>query len=373
MHQPHTKPNLPEPGATVDDLDTPALCLDLDVMESNIRVMAAECREHGVAWRPHSKGHKSPEIARAQLEAGALGVTCAKLGEAEVMADGGIGDVLIANQVVGRHKMPRLVELARRAEPIVAVDDLAQVEPIAQAAAEAGVCVRLLIEIDVGMRRAGVLPGDAVLRLAQDIDRQPGVELAGIMGYEGHLLTVADLADKQRQIAACMEQLAQTKASLQRAGLPCPIVSAAGTGSYAYTMRCPGVTELQAGGLIFMDAYYRHACQVERFDYALKVLTTVVSRPAPDRAIIDAGRKTLDIQIARPLVAGRDDIRVAALSAEHGRLELDPSARDLRVGDRLELIPGYADMTTFLHDAFYGFRQGRLDRIIPLAARGRLQ
>lgn len=364
--------NTPPLGCTKDDLDTPALCLDLDVMESNIRAVAETCRAHGVAWRPHSKGHKSATIGRLQLQAGALGVTCAKLAEAEVMAAGGVNDMLVANIVVGPHKVRRLVELRRKADPIVCVDHRDQVEPISRAMAEAGLRQRLLIEVDIGLGRVGTQPGDATLELARFIHDQPGVELAGIMGYEGHLLTIAEPEEKVARIQEALGRLVATSQQLRDAGLPCPIVSCAGTGSYLISVRQPGITELQAGGAIFMDAFYRHKCGVPDLGYALTVLATVVSRPAPERAVIDAGRKTMNIEVLSPQVLGRDDMQISRLSAEHGELKLEPSAQSLKIGDRLELIPGYADMTCVLHNQFFCFRGGRLESILPIEARGKL-
>jgi D-serine deaminase-like pyridoxal phosphate-dependent protein len=363
----------PQPGATKDDLDTPALLLDLDVMEANIRTIAGQCAQRGVAWRPHAKGHKVPAIAQQQIAAGALGVTCAKLGEAEIMAAAGIRDLLIANLIVGPHKIRRLEELRRHADPIVCIDHADQVGPLSQAMQAAGLRLRVLIEVDIGMQRAGVAPGEPTLKLARLVADSPGLELAGVMGYEGHLLTVADPAEKAASIRNALATLVSTAELLRANGLPCPIVSCAGTGSYRYSIQQPGITEIQAGGAIFMDAYYRHTCQVPELNYALSVLTTVVSRPAPLRAIIDAGRKTLNIEQHKPLVAGRDDIRVVSLSAEHGTLELDRCAQDLKIGQRLELIPGYADLTTMLHDNYYCFRGGRLVSVLPIAARGKLQ
>jgi D-serine deaminase-like pyridoxal phosphate-dependent protein len=365
--------NRPELGCPKDELDTPALCLDLDKLESNIRTMAGLCARHGVAWRPHSKAHKSPAIAQLELAAGALGITCAKLGEAEVLADGGVRDLLVANQVVGPQKMRRLAELCRRADPIVAIDHLDQALPMSQAMQAAGVRARVLIEVDIGLHRAGVAPGEPTVRLAEQVSRLPGLDLAGIMGYEGHLLTIEDRQRKTHEIREAMAVLVDTKEQLERAGIPCPIVSAGGTGSFAITIECPGVTELQAGGLIFMDAFYRTRCQVSGFEHALTLVTTVVSRPAPDRAIVDAGRKSHNVEIAPPWVIGREDIRFVRLSAEHGQFELDPSAQDLRVGDRLELVPGYSDLTTVLHDEFYALRHGRLEAVWPLAGRGKIR
>jgi D-serine deaminase-like pyridoxal phosphate-dependent protein len=193
------------------------------------------------------------------------------------------------------------------------------------------------------------------------------------MGYEGHLLTLRDPEDKRRQIHAALEQVVETKRQLESSGIPCPIVSCGGTGSYEITLAHEGVSELQAGGAIFMDAFYRRQCNVQSLDYAMTVLTTVVSTPAPDRAIIDAGRKTLNTEIESPEVVGRDDVSVESLSAEHGTLRLSPGAEPLQIGDRLELIPGYGDLTTVLHDEIYAMRAGRLERIIEIEARGKIR
>jgi D-serine deaminase-like pyridoxal phosphate-dependent protein len=358
---------------TIDDLDTPALCIDLDVLESNIAQMAAACRRHGKAWRPHAKAHKSPIVARKQLEAGAIGVTCAKLGEAEVLAAGGVRDLLVANQLAGMHKMRRLAQLCRTADPVVAVDHVEQAQSMSQACSAAGVQVRVIVEVDIGLNRAGVAPGDAAVELAQAVDRLPGLRLCGIMGYEGHLLTVPDLEEKERRIAAALELLGQTRDALRRSGLCCDIVSAGGTGSYRYTLQSPHVTELQAGGLIFMDAFYRRKCQVGEFGHALTVLTTVVSRPERTRAIIDAGRKTHWIDHAAPIFLGfEEQIQVRRLSAEHGELLLEGEAQRLRIGDRLRFIPGYSDFTNVLHNAFYVLRGDEVVDTWPLEARGKL-
>jgi D-serine deaminase-like pyridoxal phosphate-dependent protein len=209
--------------------------------------------------------------------------------------------------------------------------------------------------------------------LARQIAELPGLQLAGIMGYEGHLLTLPDPDDKRQRIHEALGVLVETAQLLRDRGLSCEIVSCGGTGAFFISVEQPGITELQAGGLIFSDAFYRHACQVPEFQYALTVLTTVVGRPAPDRAIIDAGKKSHNQEVHKPLVAGRDDIAFEHLSAEHGKLKLAPSAQDLRIGDRLELIPGYSDLTTVLHDRFYAFRKGRLEAIWPLEGRGRVQ
>jgi len=355
------------------DLDTPILCIDLDRMDSNIRKMAGLCREHAVHWRPHEKCHKTPAIALKQIEAGAIGVTCAKVSEAEVMAAGGIRDILIANMIVGPRKLERVAALTRWADPIIACDHFAQVEPLAQVCRARGVQVRVLIEVNVGLDRVGIRPGKDTLELAQAIDRLKGVKLAGIMGYEGHLLQVADPAEKEQKIRDNMALLVGCQEQIAKSGIGCDIVSAGGTGSYQYTVKCPGVTEVQAGGGIFMDPYYRDKCQVKDLDFALTVLATVVSRPTLERAILDAGRKTLNPDVAMPVVAGNGDAEVKRLSAEHCELKLGPNSQDLKIGDKVELVVGYGDFTTVLHDEFYGFRNDRLEVVWPILGRGKLQ
>ena len=362
----------PPLGTPQDELDTPALCIDLELLEANIAEAAGLCRESGVAWRPHAKCHKSPDVAHRLIDAGAIGLTCAKLGEAEVFAAAGISDLLVANLLAGPQKVARLVELRRKANPLICLDHLGQAGPISEAMQAAGLRVRALLEIDIGMQRAGVLPGKPAVELARQVSALPGIELAGVMGYEGHLLLIEDQGEKAARICAALGQLVETKERLERAGLPCPIVSCGGTGSLQFAAQQPGITEVQAGGLIFMDAFYRHRCHILGFRYALSILTTVVSRPAADRAIIDAGRKTMNLELHLPLVRDRDGIEVKSLSAEHGVLQLAPAAQNLQIGERLELIPGYGDFTTVLHNHFYVLKAGRLVDIWPLTARGRL-
>jgi D-serine deaminase-like pyridoxal phosphate-dependent protein len=365
--------NLPSIGCGKNDLDTPALCVDLDVLEANIRSFVATCRQHGVNWRPHTKCHKSSAIAQKLLDAGASGVTCAKLGEAEVLAAGGLRDILIANMIVGPQKLARLVALRRQADPIVCVDHVDQAMAFNQAMLESGQVLRVLVEVNIGMNRTGIERGQPALELARRVHELPGLELAGIMGYEGHLLTVPDPVEKEAKIREALAVLAETKQQLQAHGLPCPIVSCGGTGSFAYSIKQPAITELQAGGGMFMDCFYRHACQVTAWDFALTVVTSIVSRPTKERAIIDAGRKTMDTTIHAAEVFGRDDVEIAGVHAEHGILRLAPSAQHLRIGDRLEIIPGYSDLTCVLHNHFLGFRQDQLEVIWPLEARGFLQ
>lgn len=360
-------------GIEKSELDTPVLCIDLEVMESNICKMFDSMNKRGKQWRPHQKCHKTPAIAHKQLAAGAIGVTCAKVSEAEVMAAAGIRDILVANMIVGRRKLERVAALCHWADPIIACDHFAQAEALAEVCVQRGVSCRVLIEVNVGMDRVGTRPGRDTLLLAKAIDRMMGVELAGIMGYEGHLLMVPDLDEKRQKIDEAMRTLVGCRDLIVEAGIACDIVSAGGTGSYQITADCPGVTELQAGGGIFADPLYQRRMGVVGLESALTVLATVVSRPAIDRAVLDSGRKTVNPDIQMPLIQGYPDAEVVELNAEHGMLQLGPESRDLKIGDKVELIVGYADFTTVLHDHFYAFRDGRLEVVWPILGRGKLQ
>ncbi len=359
-------------GTNKYELDTPLLCIDLDRMEANIRLMAETCKANGVQWRPHEKCHKTPAIALMEIAAGAIGVTCAKVSEAEVMAAGGVRDILIANMVVGQRKWERVAALCRHADPIITCDHYAQVEPLAAVCRQRGVAPRVIIEVNLGLDRVGVRPGRDTLELAQAIDQLKGVRFAGIMGYEGHLLRIADQEEKTQKISSAIGLLTGCADAIRQAGLNCDIVSAGGTGSYQITAKCPGIKELQAGGGIFMDPFYRNDCQVTDLEYALTVLATVVSRPTLERAVLDAGRKTMYPDLALPVVVGYPDAKVKRLSAEHCELDLGPRSQDLKIGDKIELVVGYGDFTTVLHDEFHGFRDNRLEVVWPILGRGKL-
>ena len=359
-------------GRRLDELDTPFLVLDIDRFERNIRAISGALAEHGVAWRPHAKGHKSPVLARRQVAAGAIGVTVAKVSEAEFMVAGGIESVLLVTEPGTPGKMARVAALQRSAEVIVPVDDPVQVEFASAAAVAAGVTIPIVIELDIGMHRCGVLQGEPALRLARLVAAMPGLRFAGIFGYEGHVLTVWPVADKEAATREAIGQLASTRALLESEGLPCPIVSTGGTGSFRYTATLPGITEIQAGGGSLLDRFYTEQCHVEGLEYALTVRSSVVSRPAPDRAVTDSGWKTMSISHGVPMVVDRPGVTVASLSAEHGVLAVAPEAADLAIGDPVTFIPGYHDSTVVLHDRFIGVRDGLVVEVFPIVARGAL-
>ena len=361
-----------EIGRRVKELDTPALLVDLVKLERNIetmrRVIVAEA---GIRWRPHTKGIKIPALARKLLDAGASGVTCAKLGEAEVMAAAGIRDILIANQVVGAEKMARLAELRQRADPIVAVDSAVHVEALADAGRRAGAPIRVLVEVNIAMNRAGVEPGEPAVALGRRVAERQELRLAGLMGWEGgRLASIADQAEKRRSIEAALGRLTASADACRAAGLPVDIVSCGGTGTYWISAFVPGVTEVQAGGGIFGDVHYREDYGVAH-EQALTILTTVASRPTPTRLVCDAGWKSMSVHPTSPVPLGLDGVRGLRVSAEHAAIELAEPADTPTVGERVEFVAGYGDSTVFLHDYLYGVRDGRVETVWPVLGRGK--
>ena len=352
------------------DLDTPSLLIDLDLVERNIAEMAAFFRGHGVGWRPHTKGQKVPEIAHMELEAGALGITCAKLGEAEVMAEAGIRDILIANQVVGRQKAERLAALLDRADVVVAVDSVANGEELSAAAHARGKRLRVIVEIDNGMQRAGVPPGEPTVDLARRLAALPGLRFCGLMAWEAHCVG-RPMDERQQCCEEAVGKLVATARECRAAGLDAEIVSCGGTGTFRITAGIEGITEIQAGGGIFNDVLYE-SWGIEH-PFALTVMSTVTSRPTPRRIITDAGRKAMSVDIAMPRPIDLDHVDTVRLSAEHGVVNLTEPNTSLAVGDRLEWIVGYGDTTVFLHDEVVATRGDRVETTWPVLARGRIK
>jgi D-serine deaminase-like pyridoxal phosphate-dependent protein len=358
-------------GRSKWELDTPALLIDLDVLERNVERISCRLREAGVGWRPHTKGIKVPAIAYTLLRAGAFGVTCAKVAEAEVMAGAGVRDILIANQVVGEPKIARLVNLLPWADVVVAVDDEDNVAALNRAARDKGVQLRVVVEVNTGMNRAGVEPGEPAVALARKVNDCSNLRLAGVMGWEGHTVSMPDAQEKRSAIVRAVGQLIDTAERCRAAGLPVDIVSCGGTGDYAIAAGIAGVTEVQAGGGIYCDLHYRNHMHVDH-DFAATILATVTSRPAPTRIICDSGKKTMssDAAVPQPLIDGV--VKRVGLSAEHATIEMEEPSR-LRVGDKIEFIVGYTDTTTMLHDELYAIRAGKVEVIWPILGRGKLR
>jgi len=358
-------------GAGLDEIDTPALLLDRDKLARNIAVMATFVADGSARLRPHAKTHKCVEIARMQLEAGAAGITCAKVGEAEALAHGGIADILIANQVIGPIKIARLVALARRCAVTVTVDDAGNVAELSAAASAAGVTVGCYVEVDVGMARCGVPDGRAALELARLVDRSSGLVFAGLQTYEGHLQNVTPLEERVARTERDMRGALAAREAVEAGGLAVGQVSGGGTGTHMVTGRLPWMTELQCGSYATMDAQYAAVGGVD-FENALTVLATVISRPRPDRTVVDAGLKAVTPEFGEPTVLV-DGATWLGFSEEHGELALDDAARDLRVGDKIELIPRHGCTTVNLYDCFHVVRDGRLVDVWAVAGRGRSQ
>ena len=358
-------------GKSITDLDTPVLLVDLDILDKNIATMKRVIiDEAGIKWRPHTKAIKTPAIAHKLLQAGAHGVTCAKLSEAEVMAATGIRNILIANQVVGASKLARLAGLCHHADPIVAVDCETHVKALDLAAQAAGARVRVVIEVNIAMNRAGMEPGGPVVALAQQVAACRGLRFAGLMAWEGgRIAEIRDAEVKRTRIVDAVRKLTESAERCRAAGVPVEIVSCGGTGTYWITAALPGVTEVQAGGGIFCDMHYRNDYGVQH-EYALSILTTVVSRPTATRIICDAGWKSMAQQPALPAPRGLGEIKSVKLSAEHTTIEVAASTATPAVGDRVEFIAGYSDSTVFLHDYLYATRRGKVETIWPILGRG---
>ena len=369
-----SSPYVGAPGTPKDALDTPALCLDLDAFDRNVARMAGTFKKAGVGWRPHTKGIKIPAIAHRLIAAGAFGVTCAKVSEAEVMAQGGIKDILIANEVIGDIKTRRLAHLCHQADVVVAVDSPVGIAQLDKAASDAGTKPRVVVEVNTGMSRCGVEPVEPVAALAKRVADAPHLRFAGVMGWEGHATTVVDPKEKRAAVNEAVGKLLASADACRAAGLDVQIVSCSGTGTYQYAAEIPGVTEVQAGGGTLGDVHYRDDYHVDH-ETALTVLTTVVSRPTPTTIITDGGFKTLGTLYGahEPIGFKKEDLSAVRFSAEHGIVRLTAPSDTPKIGDRLEYIVGYSDSTVFLHDTLYGIRKGNVEAAWQIAGRGKLQ
>ena len=359
-----------EVGLDKVELDTPVLWVDLNLLEDNIERLAAHFKRAGVGWRPHTKGMKVPAIAHKALAAGAVGVTCAKLGEAEVMASAGIRDLLIANQIVTPPKITRLVNLIRHAKVKVAVDDPANVAALGAAAEAKGVELGVLVDIDCGMHRTGVTP-EAAAQLAARIDATAGLSFLGVMSWEGHVLRRQDPAERERETDRAVARVAESVTLCEARGLACEIVSCGGSGTVESTPFKGVATEIQAGGIVFSDVRYQGWTRLT--EPSLFVRAAVTSRPTATRVVTDAGFKALPLWHAQPQAIGFPAVASVRASAEHGILELVEANDAIAIGDAVDFVVGYGDATVFLHDHLYGLRDGVVEAVWPVAGRGKLR
>jgi D-serine deaminase-like pyridoxal phosphate-dependent protein len=364
-----------EIGLPKNELDTPALLVDLDTMERNLQTMADYFATVEANLRAHVKLHKATAaLAHRQLAAGSAGLTCAKLSEAESLASAGIKDILIANEIVGARKIQRLVNLAAYTDIIVAVDNADNVADLSRAAQARGVQLRVLVEVNVGHKRCGVAPFEPALQLARAVHQAPGLIFKGVMGYDGHCTMKVAESEREACSRAANELLVQTRDYIEAAGLKVEIVSGGGTFTYRFAATTAGITEVQAGTYLFNDtAFAEHG--VRDFGCALTVLATVISRPGwaenRDLAVIDVGRKNMDAFLGLPEVKSPEGATVFSMSQEHGRVRLEGAARDLRVGDKIELWARDANTTINLYDRFYAMRDGIVEAVWEIPAQGR--
>jgi D-serine deaminase-like pyridoxal phosphate-dependent protein len=365
--------------SALDHLATPFLYVDLDRMNSNIEGMAAAARGLGVRLRPHAKTHKVPEIARLQIAAGATGIAVAKVSEAEVFADAGIDDVFLAYQVVGPAQLKRLARLARSVHLRCAVDSREGAELLSRAAADAAVELQVLLEIDLGIARTGVPAGAAARELALRVADLRGLRLIGIYGFRGFGAFAEGADSREAWGRAEGEALASAADDLRGIGLPIAEVSAGSTPTALPAASVRGVTEIRPGQYLFGCANVVAQGAMRAEDVALFAGATVISRPADDRAVVDAGTKTLSSdgpwQPGRGFgyLASDPSTRVASLWEEHGVLELGESSRDLRVGDRVAIVPNHVCSAINLHDRLVGIRDDRIETVWTIAARGRVE
>ncbi|MGD8457629.1 MAG: DSD1 family PLP-dependent enzyme [Anaerolineales bacterium] len=358
-----------EIGTPIKNIDTPALLVDLDLLTENINKMADAFKDSRVRVRPHIKTHKCPEIAKLQIEAGAIGITCAKVSEAEVFAEDGITDILIANQITGPVKIDRLTELAKRCELMVAVDDAKNVEALNLACQEKNITIRVLVEVNIGMNRCGVEPGEDTLKLTQVVNDASHLGFWGFQAYEGHLVLVKNPSERAQKVEADFAPLRETIEMVEQAGIEVKTVSGGGTGTYDLAEELTPLTEVQVGSYVFMDSTY--ASIRGEFKPSIHIVSTVVSRPVPARLVTDAGLKAMTSEFGWPVLESVDDVKMNYLSEEHAVLTLEkPESVTLIGGDRVLFLPSHVCTTVNLHDYFYVHQNGRLVDVWKIKARG---
>jgi D-serine deaminase-like pyridoxal phosphate-dependent protein len=361
-----------EAGMRLEEVDTPALILDLDAFETNLKRMN-DAVGRRVRVRGHAKTHKCPEIGKRQIAAGAVGVCCQKVSEAEAMVDGGIADVLVSNEIVGKRKLDRLAALARQARIGVCVDNADNLRELQAAAQRAGATIETYIELEVGMRRCGVAPGAPAVALAAAIVASPNLKFAGIHAYHGRAQHIRSADERRAVITSASLHVKNTKAMLGAAGIDCPIVTGAGSGTFMFEVELGAWDEIQPGSYVFMDWDYARnewAPPMPRFEHSLFVLSTVMSRPNPALAVVDAGLKASSIDTGMPGVWKRPGLSYTHASDEHGWVEIEAGAAAPGLGDKLLLVPGHCDPTVNLYDWYVCVRGGVVEALWPITARG---
>jgi D-serine deaminase-like pyridoxal phosphate-dependent protein len=345
------------------DVDTPALLVDLDVMEQNLATMARFFRNQLAKLRPHFKNHRVLELAARQIESGAVGITCARLWQAERLVNSGIRNVLVANEIAGDSPLQRYVALSREAPVLIAVDNAAVIRDMGRLAKNGKVDLNVLVDVDLGLQRCGVPPGEAAVALAR-MTVEKGLRFRGIMGYEGHLQPLLAGPEKHNTVTQAMKSLIDTAKQIEAAGIPVEIVSCGGSGDYSIAGVYPGVTENQAGSYLLMDTWY--APFAPDFKVALSVLATVISKTPGERIVVDAGVKAISGERGLPSVKNVAGLKLKALHAEHAPIEITDPKVNVEVGDKIELAVHYHDGTIHLHERMYGIRNGKVEQIFSI-------
>ncbi len=355
------------------EVETPALLVNLPAMDANIAALSfyLEAKAPSIRLRPHAKTHKSPDVAHRQVAAGAVGVCCQTVAEAEAMAASGIADILLSNQIASPVKARRLADLAGRSRISVCIDDAAQVRLLSEAAQARGVTLHVFVELDVGGGRCGVGTSEAARFLAAAIADSPGLVFDGLQAYHGRAQHMRKPAERRAAIKSACRAAEAGAAEITAAGLPCRTVTGAGTGTFALEAASEIYTEVQCGSYVFMDADYARnegdaAAGLPNFAQSLTVLATVVSSPAPGRAVCDAGLKAMSLDSGPPSLALHPGVSFAGASDEHSKLDLAPEAR-LQIGDRLHLIPGHCDPTVAMHDWILAHDGRTVSHVWPIA------
>ena len=361
----------------ITDLDTPVLLVDGEAFDRNMARMAALAGEANIAWRPHAKAHKSPQAAELQVTAGACGICCAKLGEAEVMAAGGSKDILITTPVIGASKLMRLMQVANQAAVSVVADDASNIEEMNVCAHTAGVRPDVVIEVDVGQGRCGVAPGDAALALARTVMEADWLNFKGLQGYQGAIQMTASFEERKQAADDALAKLTDTADLIRNAGIPCDYLTGGGTGTSVIDAAANGLTELQPGGYLFMDSNYRTIewddGNTTPFEQSLSVLAGVISKPAPSRCIIDMGLKAVSSDGGPPAPVGMPGASFKFAGEEHGELTWESGDCPLSLGDKVRFVPTHCDTTVNLYDRFIVVREQAVTDVWEIAARGRLQ
>ena len=362
-------------GMDEADIQTPCLVVDLDAFERNVVKMRDFCTEMGVRHRVHGKMHKSADVAHYQISHGdAVGVCCQKVSEAESFARAGVKDVLVSNQVRDPAKIDRLARMPKLgARTLCCIDDLDNVADLSAAAVKHGTQIEVLVEIDCGAGRCGVSAGQPVVDLAKAIDAAPGLKFSGIQAYQGAMQHMQSFEDRKAKIDIAVAMVRESTDMLKAEGLECDIVGGGGTGSYYFEGNSGVFNELQCGSYAFMDADYQRIHDEEgkpisEFENALFILSSVMSHAKTDRAICDAGLKAQSVDSGLPVIFGRTDVEYIKCSDEHGVIA-DPD-NVLKINDKLKLIPGHCDPTCNVHDWYVGVRNGKVEKIWPITARG---